>query len=106
MSKIKIHIKKGDKVQVLSGDERGKTGIVLEVDPKAYRAIVEGLNIVTKHKKPSQQNQEGGRIKTEAPIHISNLKIVAGDVPTRVGRKADEEGKLKRYAKKTGEFID
>ena len=104
---MKFHIKKRDTVKVLAGNSRGKTGKVPEVLPKKYRAIVEGLNMVTKHTKPSAENPEGGINKVEAAIHMSNLMLVdpaSGDA-TRVGRKADENGKLQRYSKKTGEFI-
>lgn len=103
----KLHIRKGDTVKVLSGDDKGKTGRVLEVFPAKNRAVVEGINIVTKHQKPSAGKPEGGIKKTEAAIHISNLMLIdpASGNPTRVGRKLDEKGKLKRFAKKTGEFI-
>ena len=92
---------------MISGNSRGKTGKVLLVDPSKYRAIVEGLNMITKHVKPSAANPQGGIEKTEAPIHLSNLMLVdpaTGDA-TRVGRKRNEKGKLQRYSKKTGEFI-
>ena len=105
--KIKIHIRKGDTVKVLAGNDKGKTGKVLEVLTDKYRAFVEGVNIVTKHVKPSAKNPEGGREQTEAAIHISNLMVVdpaSGDA-TRVGRKRNESGKLQRYSKKSGEFI-
>jgi large subunit ribosomal protein L24 len=103
----KIHIKKGDTVKVLAGNYNGKTGKVLEVVTAKYRAIVEGVNLVTKHKKPSASSPEGGREQTEAPIHISNLMVVdpASGEATRVGRKVNENGKLQRYSKKTGGFI-
>lgn len=103
----KLHIKSGDTVQVISGNSRGKTGKVLLVDPAKYRAIVEGLNMVTKHVKPSASNPQGGIEKSEASIHLSNLMLVdpANGEPTRIGRKRDEQGKLQRYSKKTGEFI-
>jgi large subunit ribosomal protein L24 len=104
---IKIHIRKGDTVKVIAGNDKGKTGKVLEVNTEKYRAIVEGANLVTKHNKPSATNPEGGIQQTEAAIHISNLKVVdpsTGDA-TRVGRKANPEGKLQRYSKKSGEFI-
>jgi large subunit ribosomal protein L24 len=103
----KLHINRGDTVKVISGNSRGKTGKVLEVAPAKYRAIVEGLNMVTKHVKPTASNPQGGIEKTEASIHLSNLMLVdpaTGD-PTRIGRKKDEKGKLQRYSKKTGEFI-
>ena len=103
----KLHIKKGDTVQVIAGDDKGKSGKVLEILVLKNRAIVEGINIVTKHQKPSAGKPEGGIKKTEASIHVSNLMLVdpASGKPTRVGRKADENGKLQRYSKKTGELI-
>lgn len=103
----KLHIRKGDTVKVIAGNDKGKSGKVLEVQSEKNRAIVEGIRIVTKHEKPSAGKPEGGIKKTEAPIHISNLMLVdpASGKPTRVGRKADEKGKLQRYSKKTGEFI-
>ena len=103
----KIHIRKSDTVKVLAGNDKGKTGKVLEVNVSKYRAIVEGVNLVTKHQKPSATNPEGGIKETEAAIHISNLMVVdpsSGDA-TRIGRKANDEGKLQRYSKKSGEFI-
>jgi large subunit ribosomal protein L24 len=104
---VKLHIRKGDTVTVIAGNDKGKSGKVLEVQSEKNRAIVEGIRIVTKHEKPSAGKPEGGIKKTEAPIHISNLMLVdpASGKPTRVGRKADEKGKLQRYSKKTGEFI-
>lgn len=105
-NKVKIHIKKGDTVKVLSGDDKGSQGKVLRVLPKSYRAIVEGLNMVTKHQKPTQTKPEGGIIKMEAPMHISNLMVVVSGTPSRIGRKSDDNGKLKRYSKKSGEIID
>lgn len=103
----KLHIKKEDTVKVISGNFKGRTAKVLEVYPEKNKAIVEGINVVTKHVKPSAQNPEGGRNEEEAPIHVSNLMVVdpaTGD-PTRIGRKADKGGKLQRYSKKTGEYI-
>ncbi len=105
--KGKIHIRKGDTVKVIAGNDKGKTGKVLEVIPEKYRAYVEGVRMITKHMKPSAENPEGGIQNTEAAIHISNLMIVdpsSGD-PTRVGRKPNSEGKLQRYSKKSGDFI-
>lgn len=103
----KLHIRKGDTVKVIAGDDRGKTGKVLEVLMQKNRAIVEGLNMVTKHQKPSAGKPEGGIKKTEASIHVSNLMLIdpSSGNPTRVGRKLNEKGKLQRYAKKTGQFI-
>lgn len=103
----KLHVRKGDTVKVISGNSKGKTGKVLEIMPSKYRAIVEGVNVVSKHIKPSASNPNGGIEKTEASIHLSNLMVVdpsTGDA-ARVGRKADENGKLVRYAKKSGEVI-
>ena len=103
----KPHIRKGDTVKVIAGDDKGKTGKVLEVVMDKNRAIVEGINIVTKHEKPSAGKPEGGIKKTEAALHISNLMLIdpASGNPTRIGRKLNEKGKLQRYSKKTGEFI-
>jgi large subunit ribosomal protein L24 len=101
----KLHIKKGDTVKLIAGDDKGKTGKVLRVIPSENRAVVEGLNIVTKHRKPSAQNTSGKIDKIEAPIHLSNLMVVVGGQPTRVGRKLNDAGKLQRVARKTGDFI-
>lgn len=101
----KLHIKKGDQVAVVEGAYKGKKGKVLEVSPLKNRAIVEGVNIVKKHQKPTN-DQPGGIIDREAPIHISNLMLVdpkTGE-PTRVGRR-EENGKIVRYSKKSGETI-
>ena len=108
MGKVKIHIKKDDTVKVIAGNSKGSTGKVLKVIPEKYRAIVEGVNMVTKHVKPSASNPEGGIQNTEAAIHISNLQLVdpATGKPTRIGRKENEDGKLQRYSKKSGEFIN
>jgi large subunit ribosomal protein L24 len=105
---LKLHIKKGDTVQVLSGNYQKKQGTVLKVFPKTYRAIVEGVHIVSKHRKPTAKNPQGSIEKVEAPVHISNLMLIdpATSKPTRVGRKLNGEGKLQRYSKKTGEFIN
>ena len=104
---VKLHIKKGDQVQVIAGDSKGQTGKVLKVEVSKQRAIVEGVNIVKKATKPNAKNPQGGIVKQEAPIHISNLQPIdpKSGKATRVGRKADAEGKLVRYAKKSGEEI-
>ena len=104
---LKVKIKKNDTVKVISGNHKGRTGKVLEVLPREQRVVIEGINIITKHIKPSAASPEGGIEKTEAPLHISNLMLIdpASGEPTRVGRKVDGDGKLKRYSKKTGEFI-
>lgn len=103
----KIHIKKGDNVCVLAGEDRGKTGRVLQVLPKSGRAIVEGVNIVTKATKPTAQHPQGGLIKKEAPIHISNLNLVDPKTgkPTRIAIRRDAEGKVIRISKKSKEEI-
>jgi len=103
----KLHIRKGDTVLVLAGDDKSKTGKVLEVFADKNRAIVEGINMVTKHQKPSAGKPEGGIKKMEGTIHISNLKLAepSNNKPTRTGRKLNEKGKLQRYSKKTGELI-
>jgi large subunit ribosomal protein L24 len=103
----KTHIKKGDMVKVLAGEDRSKQGRVLEVDREKNRAIVEGLNINKKHSKPTTANPQGGIVEKEGPIHISNLMLIdpKSGKPTRVGRKADKSGKLTRISKRTGEVI-
>jgi len=107
--RVKLKIKKGDKVEVIAGNDKGKSGAVKEVIRSKNRVIVEDVNMVTKHIKPSADNPEGGVERTEASIHVSNLALLdpkTGE-KTKVGRKVDEAtGKLKRYSKKTGEFID
>lgn len=103
----KLHIKKGDIVFVNAGEERGKTGKVLDVDKNKMRATVEGLNMVSKSTKPNAQHPQGGIVKQEAGIHISNLQVVdpSKGGPTKIGRKMNDNGKLVRYAKKSGEEI-
>ena len=103
----KLHIKKGDTVYVNAGDDKGKTGRVLEVQVKKNRAIVEGINIVSKSTKPTAKYPQGGIVKLEAPVHISNLNVVDPKTgkPTRIGRRRNGAGKLVRYAKKSGEEI-
>ena len=103
----KLHIKKGDTVFVNSGEYRGQKGRVLEVDRKKDRAIVEGINMISKHTKPNAQYPDGGIIKKEAPVHISNLMQFdpSSGAPTRIGRKKNNKGKLVRYSKKSGEEI-
>jgi len=103
----KLHIRKGDTVKVLAGDDKGKQGKVLEVNREKRRALVEGVNMMTKHTKPSAGKPEGGISKVESFIHISNLMLIdpASGNPTRVGRKLNDKGKLQRFSKKTGEII-
>ncbi|MBQ4009936.1 MAG: 50S ribosomal protein L24 [Bacteroidales bacterium] len=103
----KLHIKKGDTVYVNAGESKGQQGRVLEILKKKNRAIVEGVNMISKHQKPNAAHPQGGIIKQEAGSHISNLMLVDPKTgkPTRIGRKKNEEGKLVRYAKKSGEEI-
>ena len=103
----KLHIKKGDNVIVLAGEDKGKTGKVLKMLIDKQRAIVEGINIVSKSAKPSAKNPQGGIVKVEAPIHISNLSIIDPKTqkPTRIGIKVNEDGKKVRISKKSGEEI-
>jgi large subunit ribosomal protein L24 len=104
----KLHIKKGDTVKVIAGNSNGQEGKVIEVLVAKSRAFVEGVNMVSKHTKPNAANPQGGIVKQEASIHISNLMVVdptSGEA-TRIGRKIDEKtGKLTRYSKKSGEVI-
>jgi large subunit ribosomal protein L24 len=103
----KLHIKKGDTVVVVTGNSKGQKGKVLEVIRTSERAIVEGVNMIKKHTKPNSKHPQGGIIEKEASVHISNLMVAdpKTGVPTRVGRRIDSEGKLVRYAKKSGEEI-
>lgn len=103
---MKIHIKKGDTVKVLSGDDKGRTGKVLKVEVSKYRAFVEGVNLVSKHTKPNAKHPQGGIIKKEASVHISNLMLVdSKGVATRIGRQRNDKNNLVRYSKKSGEEI-
>lgn len=103
----KLHIKKGDLVYVISGESKGQQGKVLSVLVDKNRALVEGVNMVSKHTKPNSKHPQGGIIKMEAPIHISNLMLIdpATGKPTRIGRRRNDEGKSVRYSKKSGEEI-
>ncbi len=103
----KLHVKKGDKVQVISGKDKGKQGVILEAYPSRERVLVEGVNIVKKHSKPSQLNPQGGIIDMEAPIHVSNVMPLdpKTNEPTRVGYKIVDGNKV-RIAKKTGNQLD
>ena len=102
-----MHVKKGDKVMVITGKDKGKTGVILTAYPKKDRVLVEGVNIVKKHTKPNQENPQGGIVSQEASIHVSNVMVIdpkTGE-PTRVGYKI-ENGKKVRVAKKSGENLD
>lgn len=102
----KLHIKKGDTVKVLSGADNGKTGKIITVDREKSRAFVEGVNLVSKHTKPSAANPQGGIVKREASVHISNLMVVdSKGQASRIGRKMNKDGKLVRYSKKSGEVL-
>ena len=103
----KLHIKKGDTVFVIAGNSKGQSGKVLEVVRESERAIVEGVNMVSKHTKPNAKSPQGGIIKQEATIHVSNLMLKDPKTgkPTRIGRRLDKKGKLVRYSKKSGEEI-
>ena len=103
----KLHIRKGDQVIVNTGEYKGQKGRVLTIDREKNRAIVEGVNMVSKHTKPNAQNPQGGITKQEAAVHISNLNLVdpsTGEA-TRTGRRLNDNNKLVRYAKKSGEEI-
>lgn len=101
-------IRKGDRVQVLTGKDKGKRGEVLRVLPAESRAVVQGINIVKRHSKPQGMNQPGGIQEKEAPIHLSNLALIdpKSDKPTRVGFRVLEDGKKVRVAKASGEVLD
>ncbi|MGI6339158.1 MAG: 50S ribosomal protein L24 [Bacteroidales bacterium] len=103
----KFNIRKGDTVIVVSGESKGQKGRVLGVDRKKEKAIVEGVNMVSKHTKPNAKSPQGGILKKEAPVHISNIMLVdpATGKPTRVGRRLNDKNKLVRYSKKSGEEI-
>lgn len=107
MTQPKMKIKKGDRVIVLAGRDKGKRGEVLQVMPKDNRALVQGVNLVRRHQKQTPQ-QDGGIIAKEAPIHISNLAVEdpKDGEPTRIGYKIMEDGRKVRIAKRSGELID
>ena len=102
-----MHVKTGDKVKVITGKDKGKEGVIHKTFPKKDRVIVEGINIVKKHRKASQTNPTGGILEEAAPIHVSNIMLIDAKTgePTRVGSKV-VDGKKVRVSKKTGEIID
>ena len=100
-----LKIKKGDTVRVIAGKDNGKEGKVVSIDRKNGRVLVEGINMITKHMKPSAANQNGGIVQKEAPIHISNVMYVHKGKPTRIGFKMEKDKKV-RFAKSTGDVID
>jgi len=103
----KLKIKKGDQVMVITGESKGQKGRVLEVNREKDRVLVEGINMVSKHTKPNAKAPQGGILKKEAPVHISNLMVIdpASGNPTRVGKRLNDKNKLVRYSKKSGEEI-
>ena len=102
-----MHVKTGDKVKVISGKYKGKEGVILKSFPKQNRVLVEGVNIVKKHQKPSQANQTGGVVEMEAPIHVSNVMLIdpSTGAATRVSYKVENRKKV-RVSKRTGEVLD
>jgi large subunit ribosomal protein L24 len=104
----KYHIKKNDKVMVIAGKEKGKTGKVLRIFPKKDRAVVEKVNFIKRHMRPGAHSRQGGIVEKENPINISNLMVVCGKCtdPTRVGRRVLEDGSRVRYCKKCDEIIE
>ncbi len=105
--RAKFKVRKGDKVTVLTGRDKGKTGEILRVDPKRSRVLVQGVNMIKRHQGPSQTNP-GGIIEKEASLHVSNVAHIdpKSDKPTRVGYRIDSGGRKVRYAKRSGELID
>jgi len=103
----KLHVKKGDNVMLIAGNNKGQSGRILIIDNEKKRAIVEGVNMISKHTKPNADNPKGGIIKQEAPVHISNLMLIdKSGKPTRTDRNKDEKtGKTIRISKKSGEVI-
>lgn len=107
----KLHVKKGDEVKIIAGNDKGREGRVLAVFPSKDRVLVEGINMRVHHDKPTQENPQGGRIEREVPVHISNVMVIDPNTgePTRIGRKRiddDSGGRWVRYAKTSGEIID
>ena len=104
---IKIKVKTGDQVRVLAGDHKGSEGKIVKLLRSKNLAIVEGVNMVSKHSKPNADNPQGGIVKQEAPIHLSNLMVVdsSSGKPSKIGRRLNDKGKLVRYSKKSGEEI-
>jgi len=103
----KLHIRKGDMVMVITGDSKGQQGKVLNMNTEKNRAIVEGINLVSKHTKPNAKSPQGGIMKKEAPVHISNLMVIdSSGKPTKTGRKLDTKKDVSvRYSKLSGEVI-
>jgi len=108
MMRTKCHLKKDDKVKVLTGKDKGKIGKVLEINSKKERVLVENINIVKRHSRPSAQNKQGGIIESEAPIHLSNVALLCNKclAPARVKMQILEDGKKTRVCRKCSEIID
>jgi len=108
MATVKLHVKKNDMVKIIAGKEKGKTGKVLRVFPAKGRVVVENLNVIKRHTRPSQKNQEGGIIEKEAAISVSNVMLVCGSCneATRTGVRVLEDGSKARYCKKCNEIVD
>ena len=104
----KVNFKKGDNVLVISGDDKGKSGKIVSIFPKKMRVIIEGVNFLKKHNKPTQKVPQGGVIKKEGTLHISNIKLICNkcNKPTSIKRERTKEGKRVRVCKKCGEIID
>ncbi len=103
-----LKLKSGDMVQIISGEHKGQTGKIHKVFPKKKMALIEGKNIVKRHTKPTQKNQQGGILEKEAPIHMSNLMLICEktDKPTRFGNEILDNGKKVRFSKRSKELID
>jgi len=101
----KLHVKKGDTVQVITGDDKGKQGRITEIDRAKNRVFIEGINLQTKHSKPSAQHPNGGIVKSEGSVNISNVALLSDGKPTRIGRR-EEKGKTVRFSKKTDKTLD
>ncbi len=105
--RLKLHVKKGDIVYINAGEYKGQQGKVLDVFPDKMKALVEGINMISKHTKPNAKSPKGGILKKEAPVHISNLQLVdpSSGEKTRIGRKLNNKNQRVRYSKKSGEEI-
>ena len=101
-----MKIKKGDSVQIITGNERGKNGRVIKIFPTKSKVVVEGINLVKKHSRPSQENPQGGILEKEAAVHISNIMFIADGKPSRIGYKTLEDGRKVKYAKVNGEVVN
>jgi len=101
-----FRIRKNDTVKIISGNDKGKTGKVLALFPRNERVIVEGVNFIKRHTKPTQNNPQGAIIEKEAPLHVSNVKLIHNNEETKVGYRFLNDGRKVRYSKKTGEVIE